>query len=159
MYTDWSAGFQSTILLCSNPAITLFLFQAFRRIFLRGQDRKMPTAAQGFIGAAASSTIGMQFSPPPARQLTNSLRRLAAVALLYPLILIKTRLQSARTSRGARITPLQVAIDVVQHHGIAGLYDGLGVQLLKGILNQGLTMMTKQRYVPHACLGGTAAAR
>lgn len=31
-----------------------------------------------------------------------------------------------------------------------GLYDGLAVQLLKGFVNQGVTMMVKQRYVRHS---------
>ena len=34
---------------------------------------------------------------------------------------------------------------VLRKQGPAGLYQGLGAQLLKGFLNQGLTMMIKQR--------------
>jgi len=117
-------GFQSTILLCSNPAVTLFLYQAFRRVFLQGHDRAVPTATQGFVGAAASNAI--------------------AVALLYPLMLVKTRLQSARSKHDGA-TVVSVLSDVVKRKGVASLYDGLEVQMLKGILTQGLTMMTKQR--------------
>jgi len=117
-------GFGSTILLCSNPAITLFLFQAYRRTFLRGRNREVPTAAQAFIGAAASNTI--------------------AVTLLYPLMLIKTRLQSSHNMDGGTSIS-KIIREVVQRKGILGLYDGLNIQLLKGIVNQGLTMMTKQR--------------
>ncbi|KAG8895456.1 hypothetical protein FRC01_012353 [Tulasnella sp. 417] len=117
-------GFQSTILLCSNPAITLFLYQSFRRVFLRGANKAIPTPRQAFVGAALSNAI--------------------AITLLYPLILIKARLQSARSNKGPA-TIMAVIDDVIGHKGISGLYDGLQVQLLKGVLSQGLTMMIKQR--------------
>lgn len=117
-------GFQSTILLCSNPAITLFLYQAFRRTFLRGANKAIPTGRQAFVGAAVSNAI--------------------AITILYPLILIKARLQSARSNRGPA-TIMAVIDDVIGHKGIPGLYDGLQVQLVKGVLSQGLTMMLKQR--------------
>ena len=36
---------------------------------------------------------------------------------------------------------------IVEHEGIARLFKGIGPQILKGVLVQGLLMMTKQRYV------------
>lgn len=64
-----------------------------------------------------------------------------AVTLLYPLILLKTRVQSS--PRGT--SPIHILTDILKTKGLGGLYKGLEVQLLKGVLNQGLTMMTKQR--------------
>ncbi|KAH8115270.1 mitochondrial carrier [Phellopilus nigrolimitatus] len=124
-------GFKTTALLCLNPAATLFLFQAFRRVFLRGKDRLRPSPRQAFVGAALSNVI--------------------AVALLYPLVLAKTRLQSARTNaRAASAAPRPRSMcDVWRaayaREGGKGLYRGLAAQLVKGFVNQGLTMMTKQR--------------
>lgn len=50
-------GLESTLLLCSNPAITLFLFQLYGRFALRGRT---PTAGQAFIGGAVSNALGEQ---------------------------------------------------------------------------------------------------
>jgi len=113
-------GFESTVLLCTNPAITLFLFQLFRRLI----PHRELTAAQSFVGAATSNAV--------------------AVGVLYPLILIKTRIQSARR-KGAHKTAIGVAREVVHQKGVVGLYEGLGVQVMKGVLNQGFTMATKQK--------------
>lgn len=51
-------GFQSTIVLSSNPAITLLLFQLFRRLFLQGKNRDHPTPLQAFILGGLSNSIG-----------------------------------------------------------------------------------------------------
>jgi hypothetical protein len=36
---------------------------------------------------------------------------------------------------------------IVEYEGIARLFKGIGPQIVKGVLVQGLLMMTKQRYV------------
>lgn len=51
-------GFQSTIVLSSNPAITLLFFQLFRRLFLRGKSRETPSPLQAFCLAGLSNSIG-----------------------------------------------------------------------------------------------------
>lgn len=51
-------GFQSTIVLSSNPAITLLLFQLFRRLFLQGKNREHPTPLQAFVLGGLSNSIG-----------------------------------------------------------------------------------------------------
>ncbi|KAI5123790.1 hypothetical protein M0805_009085 [Coniferiporia weirii] len=128
--TGFWKGFKTTILLCLNPSLTLFLFQAFRRVFLRGQSRENPSARQAFIGAAFSNVI--------------------AVTVLYSFILAKTRLQSARKDFSNKATRGPTSMCGVwrtayAQNGIDGVYQGLQAQLVKGFLNQGLTMMTKQR--------------
>ena len=52
-------GFEISTLLCLNPSLTFFFYQAFRRIFLRGNDRLQPSPRQAFFGAAVSNVIGM----------------------------------------------------------------------------------------------------
>ena len=77
------------------------------------------------------------------------------MTLLYPLILAKTRLQSARKTNadkgGEAYTQPRSMFDVwraaYRRDGLAGLYQGLETQLFKGFLNQGTTMMIKQRFV------------
>ncbi|KAL5483201.1 hypothetical protein ACEPAI_8431 [Sanghuangporus weigelae] len=50
-------GFEITTLLCLNPSLTLFLYQAYRKVFLRGKDREQPSPHQAFVGAAISNVI------------------------------------------------------------------------------------------------------
>jgi len=116
-------GFKTTILLCSNPAITLFLFQAFRR-FLPAKTRQNPTPIQGFIGGALSNSI--------------------AVCILYPLMLAKTRAQVLPGSASGR-NLVSILKNAYNRDGLSGLYQGLEAQVLKGFLSQGLTIMVKQR--------------
>ena len=58
MYASMT-GFEISTLLCLNPSLTFFFYQAFRRIFLRGNDRLQPSPRQAFFGAAVSNVIGM----------------------------------------------------------------------------------------------------
>ncbi|KIJ04459.1 hypothetical protein PAXINDRAFT_22252 [Paxillus involutus ATCC 200175] len=44
-----------------NPAITLYLFQLFRRVVLSGRDRAAPPTSQAFIGGALANSVGKPF--------------------------------------------------------------------------------------------------
>ncbi|EGO00795.1 hypothetical protein SERLA73DRAFT_133846, partial [Serpula lacrymans var. lacrymans S7.3] len=130
-------GFSTTFLLSLNPSITLFLFQLFRRVVLRGRDLSTPTPQQAFIGGALANSF--------------------AVAVLYPFILAKTLVQVTRTSQDAvssststkspRPTPTIQSIisSLYARGGIFALYRGLTAQLIKGIMSQGVALMFKQR--------------
>jgi len=117
-------GFKTTVLLCSNPAVTLFLFQTFRRFLLPARNRENPTPAQGFVGGALSNSI--------------------AVCLLYPLMLAKTRAQVLPGSAKGRHL-VSILKDAYKRGSYGGLYQGLEAQIIKGFLSQGLTIMVKQR--------------
>jgi solute carrier family 25 (peroxisomal adenine nucleotide transporter), member 17 len=88
-----------------------------------------------------------------------------AVAILYPLILAKTRLQARKrslselptnTSIKAQPSLTSVLMDAYlgqypdvqkgkREGGMKGLYQGLEMQTLKGFLNQGVTFLIKGR--------------
>lgn len=36
---------------------------------------------------------------------------------------------------------------IIEHEGVMALFKGIGPQIVKGILVQGLLMMTKERYL------------
>ncbi|KAK7057709.1 mitochondrial carrier domain-containing protein [Favolaschia claudopus] len=134
-------GFKTTTLLSFTPAITLALFQVYRRILMRtsaitGAD---PTPRQAFLGAAVSNSI--------------------ATAILYPLMLAKTRLQAtsatsmtevlndAYTGKGRSRRPKTLLAEEMlsKTPGISGLYQGLEMQIVKGFLSQGVTFLVKGR--------------
>ena len=142
VYTDYILtyypGFTTTIPLSLNPAITLFLFQIYRTLSTRyavshttkpqsrSQKLATPNARSAFLGAACANSI--------------------AIALLYPLILAKTRLQVHRKRDGdEQMDMLRIWWKALRAEGIAGLYQGLHAQILKGFVSQGVTMMIKQR--------------
>lgn len=133
-------GFSTTIPLSLNPAITLFLFQLYRKIATRGNKASSlgtPSASSSFVGAAFSNAV--------------------ATWLLYPLMLAKTRLQIhrkrvreanqnlARKSEDDDVSMLTIWEEALAKEGPSGLYQGLEAQLLKGFVSQGVTMVVKQR--------------
>lgn len=46
---------------------------------------------------------------------------------------------------------------IVENEGPTALFKGIGPQILKGVLVQGLLMMIKERYVIYACFLATHA--
>ncbi|PCH35740.1 hypothetical protein WOLCODRAFT_55387, partial [Wolfiporia cocos MD-104 SS10] len=66
-----------------------------------------------------------------------------ALMILYPLVLAKVRVQAWRGEDGPSMLDVWRAAHA--RRGGAGLYDGLAVQLVKGFVSQGVTMMVKQR--------------
>ena len=132
-----SPGFTTAIPLSLSPAITLFLFQIFRKLSSRyilrrtpgaapstSQKLGTPTAGNAFLGAACSNAI--------------------ASALLYPLMLAKTRLQVHRRN-GDRADMIGVWKHAIKREGLQGVYQGLDAQMVKGFVSQGVTMVVKQR--------------
>ncbi|KAJ7725077.1 mitochondrial carrier domain-containing protein [Mycena metata] len=131
-------GFKTTTLLSLNPALTLALFQVFRRLLVRASATAGdPKPFQAFFLAAVSNSI--------------------AATILYPLMLAKTRLQaSSATSMGevlhdaytgkGRSTRRLPGVQIqTKNPGIPGLYQGLEMQIVKGFLSQGVTFLVKGR--------------
>ncbi len=74
-------------------------------------------------------------------------KSLATIAT-QPLIVAKVGLQS-KPPAARQGKPFKGFVEVlqfiVQHEGPVGLFKGIGPQILKGLLVQGLLMMTKER--------------
>ncbi|GAA5850063.1 hypothetical protein JCM8547_001000 [Rhodosporidiobolus lusitaniae] len=121
----WS-GFQSTVFLTTNPAITYYVFAALQRAFIPAKHRLHPKPYQTFLcGALASAT---------------------ASAVTYPLILAKTRLQfRSPTGRALYSSMLDVFRKLYARHGMAGLYTGIAAQLIKSTFSEGIKLLVKDR--------------
>lgn len=80
-------------------------------------------------------------------------KALATIAT-QPLIVAKVGLQSrpppARQGKPFK-TFGEVMKFIVDNEGLMGLFKGIGPQITKGLLVQGLLMMTKERYVGLYC--------
>jgi len=76
-------------------------------------------------------------------------KSLATIAT-QPLIVAKVGLQS-RPPPSRQGKPFKSFVEVMQfiidNEGVMSLFKGMGPQILKGLLVQGILMMTKERYV------------
>jgi hypothetical protein len=80
----------------------------------------------------------------------GALSKSLATIATQPLIVAKVGLQSkpppARAGKPFK-SFIEVMRFIIENEGLLGLFKGIGPQISKGLLVQGLLMMTKERYV------------
>jgi hypothetical protein len=78
----------------------------------------------------------------------GAMSKTLATITTQPLIVAKVGLQSrpppARQGKPFK-TFGEVMAYIVEHEGVLGLFKGIGPQILKGLMVQGILMMTKER--------------
>lgn len=125
-YTGLWRGLKASLVLVVNPAITYGAYQRLREVLFPGKANLRPIEA--FLLGAMSKAL--------------------ATILTQPLIVAKVGLQS-RPPPARQGKPFQSFIEVMEfiihHEGILGLFKGIAPQIMKGIIVQGLLMMTKER--------------
>jgi hypothetical protein len=125
----WSGlwrGLKASLVLVVNPAITYGAYQRLREVIFPGKPNLRPWEA--FVLGAMSKSL--------------------ATIATQPLIVAKVGLQSKPPpSRAGK--PFKSFIEVmqfiIQNEGLLGLFKGIGPQITKGLIVQGLLMMTKER--------------
>jgi hypothetical protein len=119
-------GLKASLVLVVNPAITYGSYQRFKDLLFPGKTRLSPF--ESFLLGALSKAC--------------------ATCATQPLIVAKVGLQS-RPPPERKGKPFKSFVEVmrfiVEHEGLMGLFKGIGPQLMKGLLVQGLLMMTKER--------------
>ncbi|KAJ5921684.1 peroxisomal carrier protein [Penicillium verhagenii] len=125
----WSGlwrGLKASLILVVNPAITYGAYQRLKDVFFPGKNNLKPWEAF-FLGAMSKA--------------------LATIAT-QPLIVAKVGLQS-RPPPSRKGKPFktfgEVMKYIVENEGVLSLFKGIGPQITKGLLVQGLLMMTKER--------------
>ncbi|WVQ99535.1 hypothetical protein IAU59_006671 [Kwoniella sp. CBS 9459] len=123
------SGLGPTIPLTLLPSLTLYIHSVLVRTLLPARHRAQPPAALTFILAALSNAL--------------------ATIPLYPLVLIKVLNQSGKDKgkgrQGQQVGVLGMLIQIIKRGGIRTLYTGLEGQLVKGLVQQGVMMLVKQR--------------
>lgn len=80
----------------------------------------------------------------------GAMSKALATIVTQPLIVAKVGLQS-RPPPGRQGKPFktfgEVMKYIIENEGLLSLFKGIGPQITKGLLVQGLLMMTKERYV------------
>lgn len=125
-WTGLWRGLKASLVLVVNPAITYGAYQRLREVIFPGKANLRPWEA--FVLGAMSKSL--------------------ATIATQPLIVAKVGLQSKPPpSRNGK--PFKSFIEVmqfiVQNEGLLGLFKGIGPQITKGLIVQGLLMMTKER--------------
>ncbi|KAL2878665.1 ADP/ATP carrier protein [Colletotrichum sp. CLE4] len=119
-------GLKASLVLVVNPAITYGAYERLKEVIFPGKNNLKPWEAF-LLGAISKShaTIATQ-----------------------PLIVAKVGLQS-RPPPERKGKPFGSFIEVMnfilEREGVSGLFKGMGPQILKGLLVQGILMMTKER--------------
>ena len=116
----WSA-LPPSIPLALLPSLTLYVHQVLLRLLVPARHRAHPPGYITFLIGAMSNAL--------------------ATIPLYPMIIVKVLSQSG-TYKGGRVETLK---RIVHERGVAGLYQGIEGQLVKGFVQQGVMMLLKQR--------------
>ena len=138
----WS-GYTASLVLTLNPSLTFFLFEMLKRVTIPRSKRENPPAAMTFLLSASSKAM--------------------ASAVTYPFSLAKSRLQAGgkkeakdedrtvkedvrgnRRREAMRETIFSTLLTIVEREGWTSLYEGLGLEVLKGFFSHGITMLVKQ---------------
>ncbi|KAH9820917.1 peroxisomal ATP carrier [Teratosphaeria destructans] len=114
-------GLKASLVLVVNPAITYGAYERLREVLYPG---KTALAA--------------------ARSLPKALATIATQPLIVAKVGLQSRPPPGRTGKPFR-SFVEVMQYIVQHEGPLGLYKGVAPQILKGLLVQGILMMTKER--------------
>jgi len=69
--------------------------------------------------------------PKPVKFLFGGLSGMGATCFVQPLDLVKTRMQVAKSTGGAKVSSVSVLMGVAKNEGIATLYNGLSAGLLR----------------------------
>jgi len=120
----WSA-LPPSIPLALLPALTLYIHQALLALLIPARHRAHPPGAVTFLVGALSNAL--------------------ATVPLYPLIIVKVLSQAGTYSDAkGRLDTFKM---ILGDRGLGGLYQGIGGQLVKGFVQQGVMMLLKQRSV------------
>ncbi|KAJ5746708.1 hypothetical protein N7520_011890 [Penicillium odoratum] len=125
----WSGlwrGLKASLILVVNPAITYGAYQRLKELIFPGKNNLKPWEA--FLLGAMSKAL--------------------ATIATQPLIVAKVGLQS-RPPPSRKGKPFktfgEVMKYIIDNEGMLSLFKGIGPQITKGLLVQGLLMMTKER--------------
>ncbi len=108
------------------PALSLYLDQLLLRLVVPKERRAHPSSGTTFVVGALSNAM--------------------AILPLYPLVLLKVLSQSKKPAQSENpLTLFGRARKIYQSHGIGALYQGIEGQFVKALVQQGVTLLIKQR--------------
>jgi hypothetical protein len=142
----WS-GYSASLVLTLNPSLTMLFHETLLRLTVRREHRENPGAKVTFLLAALSkalaSTITYPFSLAKSR---------AQVSAKKPLddeekISEKDSARDVEKKAARKVrkdTIFDTVLQIAREEGVAGLYQGLSGEVLKGFFSHGFTMLVKE---------------
>lgn len=144
----WSGlwrGLRASLVLVINPSITYGAYQRLRVLIFK--DKKILKPWEAFREFDMCMRI-LYLQLTRLTSVLGAMSKTLATIATQPLIVAKVGLQSrpppAREGKPFK-TFGEVMAYIVEHEGPMSLFKGIGPQILKGLLVQGLLMMTKER--------------
>ena len=141
-WTGLWRGLKASLVLVMNPAITYGAYQRLRTTLFSGKANLRPW--ESFCETQASNYIHKQLISLVLGAASKALATIATQPLIVAKVGLQSRPPPERAGKPFK-TFIEVMKYVVHHEGMIALFKGIGPQISKGILVQGLLMMTKER--------------
>ncbi|KAF2429598.1 mitochondrial carrier [Tothia fuscella] len=125
-WTGLWRGLKASLVLVINPSITYGAYQRLRVLLFKDKLRLQPWEAFA-LGA-----------------MSKSLATLATQPLIVAKVGLQSRPPASRNGKPFK-SFIEVMSYIIEHEGALSLFKGIAPQLLKGLMVQGLLMMTKER--------------
>lgn len=117
-------GLKASLVLVLNPSITYGSYERIKAILFPGRTHLLPR--ENFLLGALSKAM--------------------ATIATQPLIVAKVMQQSGGSNGGRKFNSfVDALLYLIKYEGIGGLFKGLGPQITKGVLVQGLLFMFKDQ--------------
>lgn len=149
-WTGLWRGLKASLVLVVNPAITYGAYQRLRVIMFPGKANLRPIEAFRMLILSGNVVITCVLTVWYHNVVLGAMSKALATIATQPLIVAKVGLQS-RPPPSRNGKPFKSFIEVMEfiihHEGIMGLFKGIAPQIMKGVIVQGLLMMTKERLV------------
>lgn len=144
----WS-GYSAALILTLNPALTFLLHETLLRTLVPRARRADPGSRLTFLVAALSKVVASTITYPVSLAKTRAQVSAPPTTAAEPPLGEKDSdaVAAARqtTKRAGRATIFGSILAIARREGVAGLYQGLGGEVLKGFFSHGLTMLMKER--------------
>ena len=144
-WTGLWRGLKASLVLVVNPAITYGAYQRLKDFFFSGRTSLKPWEAFCELDIESLLFYGYRTNAFP---VLGAASKALATITTQPLIVAKVGLQSrpppARNGKHFK-SFTEVISYIVEQEGPLALFKGIAPQISKGILVQGLLMMTKER--------------
>ncbi|VDB85701.1 unnamed protein product [Peniophora sp. CBMAI 1063] len=134
-------GLRPGLVLTVNPAITYGMYERVKGIVLLA--RAVAGKGDGKLGPWLSFLLG-------------ATSKTLATVVTYPYIMAKVRIQSGTADdipgldgvkrKHHHPGAVDILMRVLKHEGFLGWYQGMGAQVLKAVLAQGVLFMSKERF-------------
>ena len=143
-WTGLWRGLKASLVLVVNPAITYGAYQRLRELLFPGRSSLRP-----WESFCRHHLLWFDLCDSNSLIVLGAASKALATVVTQPLIVAKVGLQSnpppARQGKPFR-SFIEVMKYILEHEGPLALFKGIAPQIVKGVLVQGLLMMTKERY-------------